>query len=73
MNKFIKQSREKYLNKAAPELSDVSRGETYNFTLRMKYSLSHEIDAAIEDLDGMSKSAFILMAIRKELKRMKNE
>lgn len=63
---------EKVIEKGGHVTADLNihKPEWTNFTLRIKSSMSKEIDEALKEIDGLSKTGWILQAIREKLKRI---
>lgn len=67
----IEKERMKIIKQGAPvvEEKEDSKKNWTNFTLRIKSEMLQEIDAALEDIAGLSKTGFILQAIQEKLRR----
>ena len=64
-----KKAFEEVIDKGGKVKADVvNDAEWTNFTLRIKKSMLDEIGLALEDEDGITKTGFILQAIRKSLR-----
>jgi hypothetical protein len=53
--------------------NEVKKKVWINFCVRIKADMLDQIDKALEDRPGLSKTGWILEAIHKELKRVGNE
>lgn len=53
--------------------NEVKKKEWINFCVRIKADMLEQIDKALEDRPGLSKTGWILEAIHKELKRVASE
>ena len=67
----LEKERMRIIRQAAPiaEQNTAPKKEWYNFTLRIKYEMLEEIDEALKEMAGLSKTGFILQAIQEKLKR----
>jgi len=62
---------ERVIDQGAQVKADADPEQWTNFTLRMKVRMSKEIDDAVEEMVGLSKTGFVLQAIDEKLKRMR--
>lgn len=66
----IEEVRQKAISLGAPVNADKQeKKEWLNFCLRIKNSMLDQIDEALDDRPGMSKTGWILEAIHEKLKR----
>lgn len=64
---------EKVISKGGGVVSDVEiKSKWTNFTLRIKSEMLADIDKALKDIAGLSKTGFILQAIQEKLKKKEN-
>lgn len=69
----IKKKIEQVIEKGGHVRADQKRSNEWtNFTLRIKLDMLEDIDEALEETVGISKTGWILQAIQEKLKR-KNE
>lgn len=66
----IRQKIEKVINKGGEVKSDKEDKEWHIFTLRIRKDMLGEIDKALEQLVGISKTGFILQAIHEKLGKL---
>lgn len=65
---------DKFIEKGGQVAADNEKDVQWtNFCLRMKKSMSKEIDAILEDCEGVNKTGFILQAIREKIKKHQQE
>lgn len=66
----LKRKIEKVIDKGGRVGADleVERKEWTNFTLRIKSSMSKQIDEALKEMVGISKTGWILQAIQEKLR-----
>lgn len=74
MKKEAKLTDEEIIERGSPVKSDFleEKNEWINFNLRVKKKMLREIDIALEDIEGLSKTGFILQAIQEKLKKCHN-
>lgn len=67
-----KRIEQQIIEKGAYVKADMEKKQWYNFCLRMSSEMSKEIDLALEDTVGISKTGWILQAIQEKLRGSSN-
>ena len=75
LEKAVRLTDEQIISRGSPVKADLQeeKEKWMNFTLRIRKNTLNEIDLALEEMEGLSKTAWILQAIREKLNRTTGE